>query len=72
MNFRERIKEVASSFTSRMTSKKTRKVLIFVTSATLMPGQAGAYEGRSILAEALACPGGAGRILYTKARWVNL
>ena len=57
MNFRERIKEVASSFTSRMTSKKTRKVLIFVTSATLMPGQAGAYEGRSILAEALACAG---------------
>ena len=55
-----------------MTSKKTRKVLIFVTSATLMPGQAGAYEGRSILAEALACPGGAGRILYTKARWVHL
>jgi hypothetical protein len=57
MNFRERVKKVASSFTSRMTSKKTRKVLIFVTSGALMSGQAGAYEGRSILAEALACAG---------------
>ena len=34
-------------------------MLIFVTSATLMPGQAGAYESGSIIAEALACAGGA-------------
>ena len=35
-------------------------MLIFVTSATLMPGQAGAYESGSIIAEALACAGGGG------------